>query len=88
MAKRRQRITKPQNRISVPPPQPVKSESRICFGIKWFSSEADAQAYAKVVQERGETYNGGYFHGMPCGRDKGFDYVDDTLGPLYAVTGR
>lgn len=64
----------------------VKYDSRICFGIVYFATEADADAYALWVRQRGITYNGGYFHGMPCGRDKSFDHVDATLGQVYAVT--
>lgn len=60
-------------------------EVRICFGIKWFYSEAEADAYAAYVREKGFTYNGGWFHGMPCGRDKSFD-KDGPKGRLYAVT--
>ena len=67
-------------------PTPVKIESRICFGIAYFSTEADALAYAEYVRKRGDTYNGGFFHGMPCGRDTSFDHVDQSLGQLYAVT--
>lgn len=67
-------------------PTPVKIESRIAFGIAWFQSEEDAQLYAAEVKRRGVTYNGGFFHGMPCGRDSTWDYVDTELGQLYAVT--
>jgi len=67
-------------------PEPVKRESRICFGISWFKTEEEADKYAKYVRDRGYTYNGGFFHGMPCGRDKGFDRVDQEHGQLYAVT--
>ena len=67
---------------------PVKTDSRICFGIAYYTSEADADAMGLYVARAGQTYNGGFFHGMQCGRDKGFDYVDDTLGPLFAVTTR
>lgn len=67
-------------------PVPVKIDSRICFGIAYFSSVKDADAYAAHVRSKGYTYNGGFFHGMPCGRDESFDHVDSTLGPLYAVT--
>lgn len=69
-------------------PQPVKIDSRICFGISYFATEADADRVAAEVQRRGETYNGGFFHGMSCGRDRSWDYVDPTLGPLFAVTTR
>jgi hypothetical protein len=67
-------------------PVPVKTDSRICLGISYFLSEADAQAYAQEIVRRGHTYNGGFFHGMQCGREESRDYLDDELGQLYAVT--
>ena len=67
-------------------PAPVKTDSRICFSIQFFTSEADADAYAAYVRKMGITYNGGFFHGMPCGRDSTWDRFDPELGPLYAVT--
>jgi hypothetical protein len=67
-------------------PTPVKIDSRICFGIAYFTSEADALTYDAHVRAKGRAYNGGFFHGMPCGRDKGWDYMDATLGQLFAVT--
>lgn len=69
-------------------PDPVKHDGRICFGIDFFTDEAVADAYGKFVQERGDTYNGGFYHGMACGRDTTFDYVDQKLGKLFAVTVR
>jgi len=68
-------------------PQPVKVDSRICFAISYYATEADANLVAADVQRRGQTYNGGFFHGMPCGRDPFRDYDDPVLGRLYAVTG-
>ncbi len=64
-------------------PKPVKTDSRICFGISYFKTEADALAFAK-----GGTgyYNGGFFHGEPCGRASSHDHVDPEHGKLYAVT--
>lgn len=67
-------------------PTPVKTDVRICFGIRWFATEAEAMVEAKAVQAEGATYNGGYFHGMACGRETRFDYVDKVHGPLFAVT--
>lgn len=64
----------------------MKIDSRICFSIEYFVTEVEADAYALIVRKRGDTYNGGFFHGMPCGRDKTWDYTDETLGPLFAVT--
>jgi hypothetical protein len=68
-------------------PVPVKHETRICFSIAWFDSEKDAALYDKHVRKLGLTYNGGWFHGMSCGRDKTWDHVDKTTGrKLFAVT--
>jgi len=67
-------------------PTPVKIDSRISFGLAYFTTEADANAYATMVEQRGDTRNGGWFHGEPCGREPGFDYIDPTLGKLYAVS--
>lgn len=64
---------------------PVDRDSRICFGISFFLSEKEADEYAKFVKEQGYTYNGGYFDGMPCGRDKSFDRVVGEQ-KQYAVT--
>lgn len=69
-------------------PEPVKTESRICFGIAYFRTEEDANRFSSFVHKRGDTYNGGFYHGMACGRDSGFDHTDKELGPLYAVTTR
>ena len=77
-------MAKKKNAAAIP--VPVKTQGRICFGIAWFTSEADAKRYAEA--HVGDTYNGGFFHGMPCGRDKGFDYVDPQHGKLFAVTTR
>jgi len=67
-------------------PTPVKTDSRNCFGIAFFTTKADAARYARHVRERGHTYNGGWFHGRPCGRDASWDHIDKELGQLYAVT--
>jgi hypothetical protein len=64
-------------------PVPVKLDSRICFGIAYFTSEADATAYAAHVRAKNVTYNGGFFHGMACGRDKTWDHVDQSGGYLH-----
>ena len=63
----------------------VRHDSRICFGIDYFDSEENAQAAHVAVRASGRTYNGGWFDGMPCGRDTGFDYVNDGQ-KFYAVT--
>lgn len=68
-------------------PKPVKVDSRICFAIAYYASEAEAMEADRLGRIAGHTYNGGWFHGMPCGRDKGWDYTDETTGKkLYAVT--
>lgn len=71
---------------AAPTPEPHHRDSRTCFGIAFFTDEADANAYAAAVARRGDTYNGGILHGMACGRDVGFDYTDPTGQPFYAVT--
>lgn len=75
-----------RKKTSDPVPIPVKLDSRICFGIAYFSTESDAEAYAAHVKAMGLTYNGGFFDGMPCGRDSSRDYTDAALGKLFAVT--
>lgn len=67
-------------------PDAVKHDSRICFGINFYRTEEDAQRAARVVQARRQTYNGGFFDGMACGREPHRDYVDPVLGKLFAVT--
>ena len=66
-------------------PKPVKIDSRICFGIAYFLTEADANAYAASVRKRGVTYNGGWFDGKPCGRDTTWDHERDGV-QYFAVT--
>lgn len=66
----------------------IGSDSRTCFGINYYPTEQDAMAAAKVVAERGDTYNGGWFHGMPCGRDSTWDRKHPQTGEVvaFAVT--
>jgi hypothetical protein len=65
----------------------VAYDGRICFGIAYFGSEEDATEYAAKVKAQGITYNGGWYHGRPCGRDKTWDHVDKETGKaLFAVT--
>lgn len=54
-------------------PKPVRSESRICFGLEWYATLEEAEQVAAYARSRGETYNGGYMHGAPCGRRPEFD---------------
>lgn len=68
-------------------PEPVQYDSRICFGIAYFLTEGDAEAYAKGGTGR---YNGGWFHGMACGREPQWDHTP-SMGEfagqkLFAVT--
>lgn len=58
---------------------------RSCFGLFWFVKEDDAETYAAFVRHKGLTYNGGFFHGMKCGREKQFDKETEN-GKLYAVS--
>jgi len=81
MAKARKTKTRPTDI-----PTPVRLDSRICFAIAYFATEAEADRYDAWVRERGCTYNGGFFHGMACGRDKGWDYTDKDGVKFYAVT--
>lgn len=66
--------------------QPVKTDSRVCFGLEWYAKEDDAVARGKQVYDAGQAVNGGWFHGMPCGRAPQFDYNDAEHGRLFAVT--
>lgn len=77
---------KKRNVKKIAEPVPVKFDSRICFAIAYFSTEEDANRMHEIVRKRGDTYNGGYFHGMSCGRETRWDHVDPVLGQLYAVT--
>ena len=67
----------------------IDHDSRICFGIVWFATEAEAAAAHKVVRKRWDCYNGGYMDGMPCGRDKSYDKRNEAGEVIaYAVTKR
>lgn len=55
----------------------IDRDERICFGIVWFPTEKLANQYHEIVCKQGCTYNGGYFHGMACGRDKSFDKYEN-----------
>jgi hypothetical protein len=68
-------------------PTPIDREGRFAFSIAFFATEDDANTYAAFIRERGDTYYGGYFDGMPCGRDAGRDRRDaDGNVTAYAVT--
>ena len=66
-------------------PIPVLTASRSCFSIEWYATEDDAITVGAEAAARGEHYNGGYFHGMRCGRDNSFDLAKDGQA-LFAVT--
>lgn len=68
-----------------PQPEPVKFDSRTCFGLAWYTTEADAARAGQAERDAGHTVNGGFLHGMPCGRAPEHDHVDPALGQLYAV---
>ena len=55
--------------------RPSDIDSRICFGIEFYDSEEKAGYATLITKLQGNTYNGGWFHGMACGRDTSFDYV-------------
>ena len=57
---------------------------RICFAVAYYTNEADA-IKAGEYSKAHNTYNGGMFHGQPCGRDKSFDFKLDGV-TYYAVT--
>ena len=61
-------------------------DGRICLSILFFENEKDAAAIAKAVTKEGAAYNGGWFDGMPCGRETGRDYTDKDGVKWYAVT--
>lgn len=63
---------------------------RISMAVRYFSSEADADRYGELVRKTGATYNGGWFHGSPLGRDRGYDHTpangEHAGVPQYGVT--
>ena len=61
-------------------------DGRICFCIYWHTNEAEAEEHGALVRKAGYTYNGGYFHGTGCGREKYRDYTDKEGVRHYAVT--
>lgn len=63
-----------------------KLDSRICFGIAFYSDAQDAADCAQAVRENGFTYNGGWFDGAPCGRETSRDYTDKDGRRWHAVT--
>lgn len=72
---------------TIPLPKPIKTESRVAFGLAWFATEAEADTFATFIRARGDSYNGGFYPGTPCGRAPIFDTTIDGK-PAYAVTVR
>jgi hypothetical protein len=60
-------------------------DGRISLSVLYFESLADAELIAKEVKEQGCSYNGGWFDGMPCGREPARDYLNEGI-KWYAVT--
>jgi len=57
-------------------PAPVKAtitEQCDGFGIEWFTTEKDADAYHRTVRQRGDVYGAGPLKGMSCGREPSYD---------------
>lgn len=46
---------------------PIRYISGIALGWSVFATREEAEAFAKHVFKRGDTYNGGYYHGQPLG---------------------
>jgi hypothetical protein len=61
-------------------------DSRICLSVLYFDNPDDADAVALKVKEQGRSYNGGWFDGMPCGREPARDYKDSQGIQWYAVS--
>lgn len=56
----------------------VRADSRSCFGLEWYDVEAEAAAPPSG------TVNGGFLHGMPCGRAPEFDTTEADGRKLFA----
>ena len=67
---------------SIERPVPIATESRICFGIEWYATEAEAETAAKLKPGR---KNGGWYDGQSTGRDSGFDFDRDGVS-YFAIT--
>mgnify|MGYP003151882282 FL=1 len=59
---------------------------RICFGIAWYELEEDADRAAALTKKQRNCYNGGYYHGVACGRETGWDFTDDDGAKWLGVT--
>lgn len=52
---------------------PIQKDGRCAFCISWYATEEQADKAGQIIFNRNDSYNGGFFHGAPCGRDKTFD---------------
>jgi len=73
-------------KVKYPGHRSVRLDSRICFAIKWYATEKEADEMGAYSRAIGNTYNGGMFHGMACGRDKSWDMKDENGNMIYAIT--
>lgn len=53
--------------------QATQKQGRISFQLAWFEDEQTAVEFETVVMKLEHRYNGGFNHGMLCGREKPFD---------------
>jgi len=68
-------------------PEPRLIEHRIAFSLAFYESQERALEAARVVMLLGHTYRGGYFDGLLCGRESGFDRKDERGNvSLWAVS--
>ena len=79
--------TEVANLVIRPKLQNVVESGRICFGLMYYPTKESADRAGSIVRESNAEYNGGWFHGMACGREPSRDYIDAENGqPYYAVT--
>jgi hypothetical protein len=68
-------------------PQAFIISPRPSMTVFYFVREAEAEDFAGQVELEGRVYNGGFFDGMPCGRETSRDFTNQQGVKLYAVTG-
>lgn len=68
-----------------PLPRPDEIDSRICLSIAFYKDEDTANTASEIVWANRDTYWGGMFHGMPCGRETARDFERDGV-KYHAVT--
>jgi hypothetical protein len=64
----------------------IKIEHRSSLSIAWFDTEEEATSFGDHIEAIGEVYCGGFFDGMPHGRDTGFDITREDGTKLFAAT--